>query len=175
MHYAELVATLVIWLPLFATVASPQDATTGGVVEDTGSGVEASSPLLVNDAEVLRVRYVRFNPAEKLNGAPSTVLNFGLSNQGADDLTQIVVKVSILKEPTGFGVGEQLAGPYTIVGENDVLHPGQTLDFKMRLRNLSSHCKCVARVKVLSAHSIRSIDPDHARSLHMGRKTHEPN
>jgi hypothetical protein len=96
-----------------------------------------------------------------LEGAPSTVLNFGLANHGADDLTRIVVKVSILRDAPGSDIGEPLAGPYTLVGHEAVLRPGQTLDFKIRLRNLSSDCDCVARVVVLSAHSTRSVEPDH--------------
>jgi hypothetical protein len=121
--------------------------------------------LLPRRAEPLRVQYVRFDPAPQLDGAPSTVLNFGLSNEGSDNLTNIVVKVSILEKPADSGVGDRLAGPYMLVGKDYVLRPGQMLAFEIRLRNLSSDCQCVAHVNVLSAHSTQRTGKDHDQAL----------
>ena len=109
--------------------------------------------LLLHGAGPLRVQDVRFTPAPQLDGVPSTFLHFGLSNESASNLTNIAVKVSILRQSSDSGDGGRLAGPFTLMGQNVVLHPGQTLDFELRLRNLSSHCGCVARVQVLSADS----------------------
>jgi hypothetical protein len=102
----------------------------------------------------LRVRYLRFSAASHLHGAPSTTLKFGLSNEGEDDLTHIVVRISIVAKPVGAGVSNRLAGPYTLKGQNVVLRPGQTLNFEMTLKNLSANCGCVAHVNVLSAQPI---------------------
>jgi hypothetical protein len=121
-----------------------------------------SCGLLLHGAGPLRVQYVRFVPAPQLDGVPSTFLKFGLSNETANDLTNIAVKVSILREFSDSDDGGRLAGPYTLMGQNLVLHPGQTLDFELRLRNLSSHCGCVARVRVLSADSEPSNGADPA-------------
>ena len=75
--------------------------------------------LLLHRAAHLRVQYARFDPAPQMDGAPSTTLNVGLSNEGGDDLTQIVVRVSILAEPAAIsGVNDQLAGPYALVGRD---------------------------------------------------------
>lgn len=122
-----------------------------------------ASGFPLDDTVPLRVQDVRLEPAPQLDGPLLTLMNFGLSNEGAEDLTHIVVEVTIVEKPVGSGVGVRskvLAGPYTIVGKN-VLRPGQTLNFEILLRNLSSDCGCVARVHVVSARSTRDTGADH--------------
>jgi hypothetical protein len=139
----------------------------------------ACGVLSHHDAALLRVQYVRFEPAPQLDGAPTTVLNFGLSNKSANDLTQIVVDVSILEKSVGSaartGAG-LIAGPFTIQqkNQNHVLHPGETIDFELRLRNLSSDCKCTAHVNVLSARPSRSPVGNHDPAPAPAPKTPKP-
>jgi hypothetical protein len=112
--------------------------------------------VLPHQAIPLRVRYLRFAPAPHLDGAPSTTLKVGLSNEGGDDLTQIVVRISISAKSSSAGVSDRLAGPYTLKGQSLVLRPGQTLNFELTLKNLTADCRCVAHVNVLSAQPIRA-------------------
>jgi hypothetical protein len=85
-----------------------------------------------------------------LDGAPSTFLKFGLLNESTHGLTNIVVEVLIRSRSDRDDV-PRVAGPYTLTGKHFVLRPGETLDFELRLRNLSSDCNCVAHVTVVSA------------------------
>jgi hypothetical protein len=109
----------------------------------------------IRSAVPLRVQDVRFVPAPQFDGAPSTFLKFGLVNESPHDLVHIVVNVLIQSHSGRSHHGARIAGPFALAGNNVVLHPGETLDFALRLRNLASNCTCVAHVTVLSAESGR--------------------
>ena len=110
------------------------------------------APLLHDGADLLRVRYFRFEPAPQLEGMPSTVLTVRLANESSSDLSRIVVRISVVENESEASsqVATVVAGPYTLIGNENVLRPGQTIDFELRLKNLSSECGCAARVEVLS-------------------------
>lgn len=94
----------------------------------------------------LRIQYLHLDPAPQMDGLPATVLNFGLSNESTDDVSSIVVRVSIQKTSEA-GEHERVGGPYTLVGKKSVVvHPGQTLGFELELeeslRRLYLPCRC---------------------------------
>jgi len=118
--------------------------------------IAVAGGLRPHRAVPLLVENVRIDPAPPLEGVPTTLLNFGLANKGSDGLTNIVVKVSVVGKRTGVA----LAGPFTLMGnDRHILRPGQSLNFEIRLRNISPECGCRAYVTVLSAQP-RHVD-DH--------------
>jgi hypothetical protein len=117
----------------------------------------ACAPVLRHQAAPLQVRDVRFEAAPQLDGMPSTLLIVRLANEGSTDLSRIVVRISVFEKraaptPTSREPAV-LAGPYTLIGNSRVLRPGQTIDFELRLKNLSSEQGCSANVDVLSVES----------------------
>jgi len=67
-------------------------------------------------------------------------------------LTDLILEISILEKPALNELsGKALVRPFTIRG-NVVLQAGYTVNYEMLLQNLSSDCKCIANVDVVSVH-----------------------
>jgi len=101
---------------------------------------------------LLRVDNVRLEAAVREEASPSTILKFDLFNGGSAPLTDLVLEISILEKaaPTELA-GRAIVRPFKIRG-NVVLQAGYTINYEMLLRNLSSDCRCIANVDVVSVH-----------------------
>jgi hypothetical protein len=67
-------------------------------------------------------------------------------------LTDLILEISILEKSAAKELaGRALVRPFQIRG-NIVLQAGYTINYEMLLRNLSSDCRCVANVDVVSVH-----------------------
>lgn len=115
-----------------------------GIIDDR-TLVDAASSLL-------RVENVRLEAAVHAETTPSTLLKFDVINGTSTPLTTIVLEISILEKPAPTELtGRVLVRPFEIRG-NVALEAGYTLNFEMLLRNLSSDCRCIANVEVVSVH-----------------------
>jgi hypothetical protein len=108
---------------------------------------------LVPAPSSLRINNVRLEAAPPDAPKPSAILRFGLLNDGSMRVTDVLIHIVIVE--TG-DVDDQassasvIVGPFTIRG-NVTIEAGYTVHYEMLLRNLSSDCGCVARVRVLSS------------------------
>jgi hypothetical protein len=123
-------------------------------------GSDATDPPAIaadgsHDVYPLRVQNIRFEPSEPVAEAPSTTLKFDVINDGVESLTDIILKVSVLEgnDTRPDGRRTVLAGPFTIRGSAP-LHPGLTMTYEMRLRNLASECSCVGKVDIISVRGL---------------------
>jgi|SRR5215204_2058219 len=103
-------------------------------------------------ARLLRVDNVRLEAAVREEASPSTILKFDVFNGGSAPLMDLVLEISILEKaaPTELA-GRAIVRPFKIRG-NVVLQAGYTINYEMLLRNLSSDCRCIANVDVVSVH-----------------------
>lgn len=107
-----------------------------------------STPLTVRN-----IRLEACDPVE--DGSSSSILKFDMLNDGASRLTNIVVEVSILKkrQPDDSDAEIPLVRPFVIRGKA-VLQPGYSMEYELRLQNLSPGCDCTARVNVVSVEAL---------------------
>jgi hypothetical protein len=110
-------------------------------------------PKRVNPAaRLLRVDNVRLEAPAHAEASPSTLLKFDVFNGASAPLTDLVLEISILEKPALTELsGRALVRPFKIRG-NVVLQAGYTVNYEMLLRNLSSDCRCIATVDVVSVH-----------------------
>jgi hypothetical protein len=99
---------------------------------------------------MVRPYHIRLEQAPPIKGRPSVNLKFDAFNDSVDDLTDIVLKVSIVQRSHSATNPEVIGGPYIIRG-SVLLRPGYSMGYEMRLRNLTTQCDCVASVRVVSA------------------------
>jgi hypothetical protein len=112
----------------------------------------------------LRVRNVRIKPAPDIESTSTVNVSFDLINAGSVSLTNIVLQVFILeaviptepdREPT------ILAGPFSI-RTKIVFEPAFTINYQLRLRNISSDCDCIADVKIVSFQRPLTHEPEYS-------------
>jgi len=97
------------------------------------------------------VENVRLEAPDPPETSPSTLLRFDVSNGSSTALTDLVLQVFILEKRVSTNCpGKALVRPFKIQ-ERVVLQAGYTLNYEMLLRNLSSDCRCIATVDVVSA------------------------
>ena len=104
----------------------------------------------------LRIDHVRLERAPQAKTLPSAILKFDLLNEAADRMTDVLLEVSILEQPSPgdpLRPRRVLVGPFN-VGGAAVLQPGYTIKYEMLLRNFSSDCGCIPRVVVTSARAV---------------------
>jgi hypothetical protein len=110
-------------------------------------------PVALN-ATALRVRNVKLVAADPIGDVPSLNVKFEVRNEGTAPLTEIIVEVRVVDqvsaESTGRDQPATIAGPFTIRGRA-ILDPGFSMNYEMRLRNLTPDCGCRANVSVSSA------------------------
>jgi hypothetical protein len=139
-----------------ASLNATDSASYGSVdkLQETGGTISLpNDPKRIHGAaRLLRVENVRLEapvPAETL---PSTVLKFDVFNGGSTPVTNLILEISILEKPALNELpGKALVRPFKIRG-NVVLQAGYTINYEMLLRNLSSDCRCIANVDVVSVH-----------------------
>jgi hypothetical protein len=114
-----------------------------------------SDPKRINgSAQLLRVENVRLEAPIPAGTLPSTLLKFDVFNAGSTPLTDFILEISILEKPALNELsGKALVRPFKIRG-NIVLQAGYTINYEMLLRNLSSDCRCIATVDVVSVQSL---------------------
>jgi hypothetical protein len=114
-----------------------------------------SDPKRLNGAaRLLRVENVRLEAPVTAETLPSTLLKFDVVNGGSTPLTDFILEISILEKPALDEVsGKALVRPFKIRG-NIVLQAGYMINYEMLLRNLSSDCRCIATVDVVSVQSL---------------------
>ena len=101
-------------------------------------------------AQLLRVEKVRLEVPVTAETSPSTLLKFDVFNGGSTPLTDLILEISILEKPALNELsGKALVRPFKIRG-HVVLQAGYTVNYEMLLRNLSSDCRCIATVDVVS-------------------------
>jgi hypothetical protein len=100
----------------------------------------------------LRLSNIRLEPATDFEAAASMNVSFDLANDSSVSFTNIVIQVRILKNPvpsSPTSVSTVLAGPFSI-RTKIVFEPAFTINYELRLRNLSSDCDCNAHVEIVS-------------------------
>jgi hypothetical protein len=106
------------------------------------------------EAAALRVRNVRLVAADPIGDVPSLNVKFEVRNEGTSPLTEIIVEIRVLDRLSADGADRDpaatIAGPFTIRGRA-ILDPGFSMNYEMRLRNLTPDCGCRASVSVNSA------------------------
>jgi hypothetical protein len=101
-------------------------------------------------APLLRVENVRLEAPVHAEASPSTLLKFDVFNGASTPLTDLILEISILEKPALNELsGKALVRPFKIRG-HVVLQAGYTVNYEMLLRNLSSDCRCIATVDVVS-------------------------
>src|SRR5215203_186973 len=109
-------------------------------------------PKRVDAARLLRVENVRLEAPVRAEASPATILKFDVFNGTSAPLTDLVLEISILEKPARTELtGRTLVRPFKIRG-SVVLQAGYTINYEMLLRNLSSDCRCIANVDVVSVH-----------------------
>ena len=121
---------------------------------------EGSSGVSTKSAAPLRVENVRLEAARETETGPSAVLTFDVFNASPRRQTDLLLEISITEKP-GLGPvltpGRVLVHPFKIRG-NFVMESGYTINYQMRLRQLSTDCDCVANVDVLSVRALPDSD-----------------
>jgi len=106
------------------------------------------------ETAALRVRNIRLVPADPIGDVPSLNVKFEVRNESTAPLTEIVVEVRVVDRLSADGSDQDppatIAGPFTIRGRA-ILDPGFSMNYEMRLRNLTPDCGCRANVSVNSA------------------------
>ena len=103
-------------------------------------------------ARLLRVENVQLEAPVRAEASPATILKFDVFNGTSAPLTDLVLEISILEKPARMELtGRALVRPFKIRG-SVVLQAGYTINYEMLLRNLSSDCRCIANVDVVSVH-----------------------
>lgn len=108
------------------------------------------------EVQPLRIVHVRLERAPRIELPPSAILKFDLLNEGVDRMTDVLLEVSIVEQPSpGEPLGSRrvLVGPFNVRG-TAVLQPGYTINYEMLLQNFSSDCHCVPRIVVTSARAV---------------------
>jgi hypothetical protein len=134
-------------------IAEDQRAVTTAIVE---RDARRSVSIERRPAGPLRIANVRLDSAPLTEQPSARILRFDLVNEGPKHVTDPLVEVLILEKPASEQVPAPrrvVAGPFMISG-NVLLHSGYTLSYEMLLRNLTSDCRCVAQVHVISAPSV---------------------
>ena len=102
----------------------------------------------------LKVKNVFIKSAPPVDGAPTAVVKFAVVNTGSTGVVDIVFEVAILAKPELSALPTNvLAGPYAI-HVKAVLQAGYSMEYELRLWNVSADCDCVATVVVLSARPV---------------------
>jgi hypothetical protein len=102
---------------------------------------------------LLRLANVRLEPAPDFEAAPSMNVSFDLANDSSVSFTNIVIQIRILKTPISSNptlASTLIAGPFSI-RTKIVVEPAFTINYQLRLRNLSSDCDCIAQVEIISS------------------------
>jgi hypothetical protein len=102
----------------------------------------------------LRISKVRLEPAPGAEAEPSAVLRFNLENHGITQLADVILRIAVYAEPEDAALTRAILRPFTLHTEA-TLEPGYSVDYEMRLRNLSAGCHCVPKVDVVSARAPR--------------------
>jgi hypothetical protein len=93
-----------------------------------------------------------FRTRARFEAAPSMNVSFDVANDSSVSFTNIVIQVRILKNPipsSPTSVSTVLAGPFSI-RTKIVVERAFTINYQIRLRNLSSDCDCNAHVEIVS-------------------------
>jgi hypothetical protein len=125
----------------------PVDQTSAGrgaiSIPDDSEPVDAAVRLV-------RVENVRLEAPIPAEALPSALLKFDVFNGTSTPLTALVLEISILEKPTTKELGGRaVVRPFKIRG-NVVLEAGYTMNYAMLLRNVSSDCRCVPNVDIVS-------------------------
>jgi hypothetical protein len=99
----------------------------------------------------IEVRQIKLEGNEPIDGVDSSTLMFDVHNETGENVTDVVVSVWLLDATV-----PDCAGPRVIVGPfkiqlKEVLLAGYSVHYELRLRNLSSECRCVPAITVLDA------------------------
>ena len=102
----------------------------------------------------LRVSNIRLEPEPDAEAEPSAFLRFNVENYGITQLTDVVLRIAVYTDPDDPALTRAVLKPFTLRTEA-TLEPGYSVDYEMRLRNLSARCQCVPKVEVVSARAPR--------------------
>ena len=119
-----------------------------------------SNLMTRDDLRLLKVKNVRLEPTPPPLGSslPGTVLKFDIVNTASTGVDDLTFEVSLLKkadEVTPIAPQRVIAGPY-VIHMKVVLESDYSVSYELRLRDISSDCKCVANVDVLSARTLEA-------------------
>jgi hypothetical protein len=77
-------------------------------------------------------------------------LKFDVVNSATAPLIDLVLEISVLEKPARKGLsGRAIVRPFRVRGDV-ILQAGHAINYEMLLRNLSSDCRCIATVNVVS-------------------------
>jgi len=127
-----------------------------------GVSIESAIDKLSRRAPDTRiaVRNVRLASAPPVEEDPSAFVRFDIFNDGEQDVSPVVVEISILETLPRFGntmpIPITLVGPFRIRA-NTALKAGYSVHYDLRLRNVSALCDCAATVDVVEDDSVRQV------------------
>ena len=155
--------TIAVIIALGISVSAPALTAAGDVRPDLPSKGNTTVPgpsvsphlnqRVTNEDLPVSIANVRLEAAPPVETSPSMTLKFAIANEGSTSVSDIVLEISIVEKAKSDHpelAPRILVGPFTIRGDV-VLRAGYTMNYEMRMRNLSSDCGCFATVDVLSA------------------------
>lgn len=163
--------TIALILLAFVAIGSALHAEAAGQTRTSGTGLWHDSnagrvivpkpPTRTNESparEAITIEHVTLEPAAPIGGAPAVRVTFEIYNRGVDELTDIVLTISLLTPPQRTGQEAEpslIAGPL-IIRSKVVLQPGYSFAYDITLRNVSVDCSCVPAVDVVDARRVTS-------------------
>jgi len=113
------------------------------------------------------VRDIKLEPASPVDGdeSPTAMLKFDVYNEVDLSIAGVVVSVSVLGESSGLTpeVRPVLVRPFKI-RVSQVLQPGYSVHYELRMKNISADCDCLPRVEVVEARIVEELEIDSALS-----------
>jgi hypothetical protein len=108
------------------------------------------------------VRSIKLEPASPISGddTPAAIMKFDVYNELHLSIADLVLAVSVLGEPGGDSSSKSrvvLVRPFNI-RVSQVLQPGYSIHYELRMRNLSASCDCLPKVEVLAARVLSDVD-----------------
>jgi hypothetical protein len=104
--------------------------------------------------KTLRVASIRLEAPPDDIPQPSTVLTFGVINEGDYRVTDVIIEIAIRERPAeGLDTSRKVFGPFRVAG-HATIQAGYTVQYQLLLRNLPAGCRCVANVPVVAAREL---------------------
>jgi hypothetical protein len=138
------VSTYAIW----ARDHNDLRAADGSYLSDVDScSVTSASPVFHRDG--ITIRHIRFEGAPPFEDSSSVFLRFNIRNDSADDVNGIIISVSLFSSADLALERSPLLLRPVRVRVNEPLPAGYSLDYGIRLKNLSLTSACRSEVVIV--------------------------
>lgn len=113
------------------------------------SSCSVSSANHVPSRDAITIRHIRFEGAPPFQDSSSVILRFDIRNDSADDVKGIIVSVSLFSSADLAPENSPLLRQPLRVLVNEPLPAGYSLDYRIRLKNLSLESACRSKVVIV--------------------------